>query len=111
MPGTPSKLTYLTKALPDWVPIGAYHNQDIYNQAGEKIGSIKDLLVGPDGRIHAAVVGVGSFLGIGEKDIAVPLSAVRIERRDDGRRLTIDVMRETLQTAPAFEHDRIRLRQ
>jgi hypothetical protein len=111
VPGAASKLTYLTKAQPDWMPIGAFYQQDIYNRAGEKIGSIKELLVGPDGRIHAAVVGVGSFLGIGEKDIAVPLSALHMERRDDGRRITIDVMKETLQTAPAFEQGRIRLQQ
>jgi hypothetical protein len=108
----PGTLTYLTKALPDWMPIGAYHNRDIYNRAGEKIGTVKDLLVGPDGRIHAAVVGVGRFLGIGEKDIAIPLTALQMERRDDGTRFTVDIVKETLQTAPAFEYgDRIRLRQ
>ena len=70
-------------------------------------------MVGPDGRINAAVISVGRFLAIGEKDIAVPLSALQLERRDDGRRLTIDVVKEALQNAPAFEHiaDRIRLRQ
>jgi len=109
VPSTPGKLTYLTRASPDWMPIGAYYNQEIYNRTGERIGSIKDLLVGPDGRIHAAVVGVGGYLGIGEKDIAVPLSVLHMDR--DGRRITIDVMRDTLQAAPAFEHgERIRLR-
>jgi len=112
VPGAPGKFTYLSKAQPDWVPIGVYHNKDIHNRAGERIGTIKDLLVGPDGRIQAAVVSVGRFLGIGEKDIAVPLSALQLERRDDGTRLTVDIMKETLQTAPAFEYsDRIRLRQ
>ena len=109
---TTGKLTYLTKPLPDWMPIGVYSNREVYNRAGEKIGTVKDLLVGPDGRIHAAVVGVGRFLGIGEKDIAVPLSALQMERRDDGTRLTVDIVKETLQAAPAFEYgDRIRQRQ
>jgi hypothetical protein len=108
----PGKVTYLTKAQPDWRPIGAYHNRDVYNRAGEKIGTIKDLLVGPDGRIHAAVLGVGGFLGIGEKDIAIPLSALQMERRDDTTRFSIDIVKETLQKAPAFEYgDRIRMRQ
>ncbi len=111
-PTTPSKLTYLTRALPEWMPLGAYQNRDIYNRSGEKIGTIKDLLVGPDGRIHAAVVGVGGFLGIGEKDIAIPLTALQMERRDDGTRFSVDIGRDTLQTAPAFEYgDRIKLRQ
>jgi sporulation protein YlmC with PRC-barrel domain len=112
-PATPGKVTYFSKASPDWVPIAMYYNQDIYNKAGEKIGSVKDLMIGPDGRIHAAVLSVGRFLGIGERDIAVPLSAIEIDRRPDGSRVTIDVVKDTLQTAPAFDlgTDRIRLRQ
>jgi hypothetical protein len=108
----PGKLTFVSRAMPDWMPIGAYYNRDIYNRAGEKIGTVKDLLIGPDGRVHAAVVGVGRFLGIGEKDIAIPLTAMQMERRDDGTRFTVDVVKDALQTAPAFEYgDRIRLRQ
>jgi hypothetical protein len=112
-PTTPGKLTYFSKAQPDWTPIAVYYNQDIYNKAGEKIGSVKDLLIGPDGRIHAAVLSVGRFLGIGERDIAVPLSAIEIDRRPDGARITIDVVKDTLQNAPAFEigAERIRLKQ
>jgi hypothetical protein len=114
-PGTvsaPGKLTFLTKAQPDWAPIGAYHNKDVYNRAGERIGTVKDLLVAPDGRIHAAVLGVGQFLGLGEKDVAVPISALQIEQRDGGTRINVDIAKESLQAAPAFDYgDRIRLRQ
>jgi sporulation protein YlmC with PRC-barrel domain len=95
------------------MPVATYYNQDIYNKAGEKIGSVKDLMVGPEGRIQAAVLNVGRFLGIGDRDVAVPLSAIEIERRDGGTRITIDVAKDTLQSAPAFEPgaDKIRLKQ
>jgi sporulation protein YlmC with PRC-barrel domain len=107
----PGQVTFLAKAQPDWVPVATYYNQDIYNKSGEKIGSIKDLLIAPDGRVHAAVLNVGRFLGLGERDIAVPLSAIEIDKT--GNRVTIDVVRDTLQSAPAFESvgDRIRLKQ
>ncbi|MBB4041484.1 sporulation protein YlmC with PRC-barrel domain [Microvirga flocculans] len=42
----------------------------------ESIGDINDVILGRDGRVMAAVVGVGGFLGIGEKDVAVPFSAL-----------------------------------
>jgi Bacterial protein of unknown function (DUF937)/PRC-barrel domain len=100
---TPGKLTFLTKPQPDWTPAGAFHNKDVYNRAGERIGSVKDLLIGPDGRVHAVVLGVGRFLGIGEKDVAVPMSVLNIERRDDGARINVDIAKEALQAAPAFE--------
>jgi Bacterial protein of unknown function (DUF937)/PRC-barrel domain len=103
LPRLDDKSLYLTKALDGWTSVGAYHNQDIHNRAGERIGVVKDLLVGPDGKINAAVIGVGQFLGIGEKDIAVPLAALQIEQRDNSGRLIIDAPKDLLRTAPAFE--------
>jgi hypothetical protein len=100
----PGRVAYFSKAEPGWQPVGLYYQQDIYNKAGEKIGSVKDLLVGPDGRIHAAVLSVGRFLGLGERDVAVPLNSIEIERRTDGTRIMIDVAKDTLQSAPAYEH-------
>jgi len=96
------------KSKPDsWVSIGntpnTLVNQDIYNRAGEKIGTIKDLLVGPDGRMAAAIINIGRDLGIGDKDVGVPYSSLELERRDGGDRIVITATKETLHAAPAFE--------
>jgi hypothetical protein len=61
------------------------------------------MLVGPDGKMAAAVVGVGRFLGIGDKNIAVPFASLAVEQRDASRRIVIDATKETLQAAPAFD--------
>jgi sporulation protein YlmC with PRC-barrel domain len=45
---------------------------NVYNQSGQTIGSVDDLLIGQDGKISQAVVSVGGFLGIGGKLVAVP---------------------------------------
>lgn len=50
----------------------------------DSIGTISDLVVGADGRISHAVLSVGGFLGIGEKDVALPLAQVRLMRQSDG---------------------------
>ena len=50
----------------------------------DSIGEINDLVVGADGRITHAVLGVGGFLGIGEKNVALPLGQVRLMRQSDG---------------------------
>jgi len=101
-----AKVTYLTNARDDWTSIGAspneYTNQDVYNAAGENLGTIKDLLIGPDGKAAAAVINVGRFLGIGDKEIAVPFAALRVERHGDSRRIVIDAMKEGVQAAPTF---------
>jgi sporulation protein YlmC with PRC-barrel domain len=49
---------------------------DVYNQNNEKIGDISEMLVDSSGRIQAVVVGVGGFLGIGERDVAIPFDQV-----------------------------------
>ncbi len=47
---------------------------NVYNQSGQTIGSVDDLLVGSDGKVSEAVVSVGGFLGIGGKLVAVPFT-------------------------------------
>ena len=98
---------YLTSAPDNWVSIGAtpneFVNRDIHNRAGEKLGTIKDVLVGPDGRMTAVILNVGRELGLGDKDVAIPFTALQLEQGDTGRRIVIDAVKETLQTAPTFE--------
>ena len=49
---------------------------DVYGADNKKIGKIDDILMGHDGKAQAVVIGVGGFLGIGKKDVAVPFSAI-----------------------------------
>ncbi len=50
---------------------------NVYNDSNEKLGSISDLLLDKNGNIHAAVIGVGGFLGVGERLVAVPFEKLR----------------------------------
>ena len=43
----------------------------VYNESNEKLGSISELLTDKSGKISAAIIGVGGFLGVGQHDIAV----------------------------------------
>lgn len=49
----------------------------IYGPGNTDVGKITDLLLDHDGKAQTVVVGVGGFLGIGEKDVAVPIGQVR----------------------------------
>lgn len=49
----------------------------VYNDANESLGSINDLLTDKSGKIVAAVVGVGGFLGVGERYVAIPFEKVK----------------------------------
>lgn len=66
--------------LPD---TGAWRVSDlqgktVYSADGSNIGEINDVLVSQDGSINAVIIGVGGFLGIGEKDVAVNMSALEL---------------------------------
>lgn len=69
----------------------------------ENIGSVNDLIVNKDGQIVAVVVGVGGFLGMGEKDVAISWDSVTQTGTANERELRIDATRDELSSAPEFE--------
>ncbi|MGP9809930.1 PRC-barrel domain-containing protein [Rhodopseudomonas sp. NSM] len=50
---------------------------DVYNQANEKLGDINEVLIDNSGRVQAVVIGVGGFLGVGERDVAVSFDKIK----------------------------------
>jgi sporulation protein YlmC with PRC-barrel domain len=78
--------------------------QPVTNDAGERIGDVNDLLFDQSGRVTALVIGVGGFLGIGEKNVAVPFSTATITAAPDGKRvLMVPLSAERLKAAPEFQ--------
>jgi sporulation protein YlmC with PRC-barrel domain len=77
----------------------------VYNAANEKIGDINDLILGPDGKIANAVIGVGGFLGMGEKLVAVSFSDLQLNRDANGTmRVTLNSTKDALENAPEFKY-------
>lgn len=70
---------------------------------GEKIGSIDDLVTDQSGAIHAIIIGVGGFLGIGAKDIAVSLQMMTVMRDSNGDRTSVQLSRRKIELAPGFQ--------
>ena len=66
-----------SRTVTDW------YKQNVYDQNNQKLGEITDLLVNQSGQIEAAMVGVGGFLGAGEKDVAVSFSAIKPTKKND----------------------------
>jgi sporulation protein YlmC with PRC-barrel domain len=80
-----------------------YIGQTVYNGQDESIGKINDLVMDKDGRLTAAVIGVGGFLGIGEKSVGVPIEAIDVRTEEDGSvELVMQSTREELEAAPEF---------
>jgi sporulation protein YlmC with PRC-barrel domain len=83
-----------------------WYKQDVYDQSNTKIGQIMDVLVGQDGQVNALIVGVGGFLGAGEKDVAVSFNTVKATMKDNKIYLTMNTTKDALKAAPGFKYDR-----
>lgn len=71
----------------------------------EHIGDVNNLVIGETGDIAAVIIGVGGFLGIGEKAVAVPFNNITVIQAPDGGevKLTTTETSESLQAAPEFK--------
>lgn len=58
---------------------------DVYGSDNQKIGDVDEAIVDRDGKIHSIVVGIGGFLGIGQKDVAIPYDQVQWISAEEAR--------------------------
>jgi sporulation protein YlmC with PRC-barrel domain len=101
---------------------------DVYGADNQKIGSISDIVLDSTGQAKVAVIGVGGFLGVGQKDVGVPFSSLKWSNQTEGRTsasndvssnsqaatastqrgypasATLDVTKQALQNAPSFQY-------
>ena len=74
------------------------------NSQDETIGDVNDLVTDRSGKIVAALIGVGGFLGIGEKDVAVRFEDLNLNRdENDNVKVTLNISKETLAQAPDYK--------
>jgi sporulation protein YlmC with PRC-barrel domain len=84
----------------------SFIGQTVYSAANENVGEINDIVMDKEKGSIVAVVGVGGFLGIGEKDVVMPIDQINVAKTDaNTMRLTINATREQLEAAPAFDRN------
>jgi sporulation protein YlmC with PRC-barrel domain len=81
---------------------GELIGKDVVNTAGETIGEITDLVISDEKAVHA-LISVGGFLGIGDKDVAVPLDDLQVG--EDEAVLTSGLTKEALEQLPDYEDE------
>ena len=108
-----------------WVA-SKFKGTDVIGPNNEKIGDVDDMLFDKNGKVLAFIVGVGGFLGIGQKDVALDMAAFQVVPADTGSntgttgttgtmaasndpsniKLKVSWSKEDLKNAPAFEYYR-----
>jgi sporulation protein YlmC with PRC-barrel domain len=97
---SPGQRAFLSQQQQDQMLASNLMRQSILGANNERIGDVNDLLLSKDGQVEAVLVGVGGFLGIGEKIVAIPFSALKPS--SESNQLTAPYSREELEQAPEF---------
>lgn len=126
---------FIGKRAPGVLRASDFEGEQVYGPSGGSVGEVQDVLFGPDGRITGLVIEIGGFLGVGAREVALPLHAFRIDpattatsgtvgglpastaagaaTRQENRispvvvpeRITLRIPEDSLRSAPRFEDD------
>ena len=81
-----------------------FMGQSVYTSIDENVGEINDLIMNKELDNIVAVVGVGGFLGMGEKDVAIPIEDIKVVKdANNVMRLTINTSKQQLEALPVFD--------
>jgi len=74
------------------------------NGQDEAIGDVNDLVTDRSGKILGALIGVGGFLGIGEKDVAVRFEDLKLARDENNNvKVVLNISKDALAAAPDYK--------
>jgi hypothetical protein len=99
------KAQFVTKQTSDQHLASKFNGTDVIGTDDSKIGDVSDVLFDKDRKVIAFIVGVGGFLGIGAKDVAIdPASFQPVPGKDaTDMKLRLSMTKDELKAAPAFE--------
>jgi hypothetical protein len=77
----------------------------LYGPNDEEIGDIGNLVLDPNGQLEAAIVEVGGFLGMGERQVAIPIDQLSIQRQSDGDEVRVfsELTEQDIEAMPEYE--------
>jgi sporulation protein YlmC with PRC-barrel domain len=74
----------------------------VFNDGGDAIGKVDDIIVAPDKAVSYAIIGAGGFLGVGRHDVAIPVS--QIKQQSDGKFVLAGATKDALKAMSPFEY-------
>lgn len=74
----------------------------------DDIGEVNDVILSADGEVKGVILGVGGFLGVGERDVVISMDDIKIlneEGESDDRFLVVNTSKEALEQQPEYERE------
>jgi hypothetical protein len=111
---------FVQRQNPDQFVFSKFKGTDVIGPDNAKVGDVNDMIFDKSGKLIGLVVGVGGFLGIGEKDVAMDMGAFQVVPADTGSsttgtasrasndptdvKLKVSWTKDQLKNAPDFEY-------
>jgi sporulation protein YlmC with PRC-barrel domain len=76
--------------------------RSIKNADGETIGEIKSIYINKDGQVDSVMVGVGGFLGVGDREVRIAWSDLKIT--DNGEKVMVNMTKDELKAKPEYRY-------
>ena len=92
-----------TQTMDSQISASALLNENVLNANNEAIGDINDVMLDRNDKVASVIVGVGGFLGMGEKNVALNFDQLKFTNTGNDLVVTSDATKDTLQAAPAYQ--------
>jgi PRC-barrel domain len=91
--------------LQGWSVRKAILNKPVYNENGQRVGVIHDIIVAPDRSVSFAIVAANQFLGVSHHDVAIPIEQLDFS---DGRLVLPGATKDAIKSLPEFQYAKVR---
>ena len=98
-------VTQSTDLIIGWSAKKSILNKAVYNENGEKVGVIHDIIVAPDHSVSFAIVAANQFLGVSHHDVAIPVEQLDYQ---DGKLILAGATKAAIKALPVFEYTRVK---
>jgi len=102
-PSTGRSVATSSLSTDHWLASDIY-KADVYDPSEQKIGKVTDLMIDSNGNVTGAIIGVGGFLGAGQKDVVIPFKELKVSTRDGKDWLVLNRTKDELKRAPAVNN-------
>ena len=79
------------------------YKANVYDPSENKIGDVTDLIVDRSGTVTAAIISVGGFIGVGQKDVMIPFNELKVSTRDGKDWFVLNRTKDDLKMLPTFD--------
>lgn len=93
--------TDLDQPAPGWSVKKSLLGKTVYNEAGERLGKVEDLIIDPSRNVSFLIVSAGGFIGVGKHDVAVESAQIREQQ---GRLILPGATKDLVKAMPAFSY-------